>query len=70
MPTLTDREVVRLAACGLRNAEISERLSLSIRTVQVHLMQVFAKLGVRSRTEAVIAVLKSGLLKLEDLGEG
>lgn len=70
--TLTDREVevLRLAACGLGNAEISERLSLSIRTVQVHLTHVFAKLGVGSRTEAVIAGLKSGLLKLEDLGEG
>jgi DNA-binding NarL/FixJ family response regulator len=62
--------VLRLGACGLGNAEISERLSLSIRTVQVHLMHVFAKLGVRSHTEAVIAVLKSGLLKREDLGEG
>lgn len=69
---LTDREleVLRLAACGLSNAEISDRLSLSIRTVQVHLTHVFAKLGVGSRTEAVIAGLKSGLLKLEDLGEG
>jgi len=69
---LTDREleVLRLAACGLGNAEISDRLSLSIRTVQVHLTHVFAKLGVGSRTEAVIAGLKSGLLKLEDLGEG
>jgi DNA-binding NarL/FixJ family response regulator len=72
MPTLTDEEVevLRLAACGLANAEISERLSLSIHTARVHLMHAFAKLGVRSPTAAVIAMLKSALLKLEDLGEG
>lgn len=70
--SLTDREqeVLRLAACGLSNAEISSRLYLSIRTVQVHLTHIFNKLGVGSRTEAVIAGLKSGLLKLEDLDEG
>lgn len=69
---LTDREheVLQLAACGLSNAEISSRLYLSIRTVQVHLTHIFTKLGVGSRTEAVIAGLRSGLLKLEDLGEG
>jgi DNA-binding NarL/FixJ family response regulator len=68
---LTDREqeVLQLAACGLSNAEISARLYLSIRTVQVHLTHIFGKLGVGSRTEAVIAGLRSGLLKLEDLGE-
>jgi DNA-binding NarL/FixJ family response regulator len=69
---LTDREqeALRLAACGLSNAEISARMYLSIRTVQVHLTHIFNKLGVGSRTEAVIAGLKSGLLKLEDLDEG
>jgi len=69
---LTDREheVLQLAACGLSNAEISTRLYLSIRTVQVHLTHIFTKLHVGSRTEAVIAGLRSGLLKLEDLGEG
>jgi DNA-binding NarL/FixJ family response regulator len=67
---LTEREldVLRLAACGLSNAEIADRLALSIRTVQVHLTHVFAKLNVGSRTEAVIVGLKSRLLRLEDLG--
>ena len=69
---LTEREheVLQLAACGLSNAEISAKMYLSIRTVQVHLTHIFNKLGVGSRTEAVIAGLRSGLLKLEDLGEG
>lgn len=71
-PLLTDREqeVLRLAACGLSNAEIAVRLYLSIRTVQVHLTHIFNKLDVGSRTEAVIVGLRSGLLKMEDLGEG
>jgi DNA-binding NarL/FixJ family response regulator len=69
---LTDREheVLQFAACGLSNAEISAKMYLSIRTVQVHLTHIFTKLHVGSRTEAVIAGLRSGLLKLEDLGEG
>jgi len=69
---LTDREldVLRLAACGLSNSDIAGRLSISMRTVQAHLTQVFNKLGAGSRTEAVIAGLRRGLLRLEDLDEG
>lgn len=63
-------EVLRLAACGFSNAEIAQRLYLSVRTVQVHLSHIFNKFGVSSRTEAVIVGLRSGLLRLEDLGEG
>lgn len=68
---LTDREldILRLAACGLSNADIANRLSVSMRTVQAHLTQVFNKLGASSRTEAVIAGLRRGMLKLEDLDE-
>jgi DNA-binding NarL/FixJ family response regulator len=69
---LTDRElgILRLAACGLSNADIASRLSVSMRTVQSHLAQVFNKLGASSRTEAVIAGLRRGMLKLEDLDGG
>ena len=69
---LTDRELdtLRLAACGLSNADIAKRLSVSMRTVQAHLTQVFNKLGSSSRTEAVIAGLRRGMLKLEDLDGG
>lgn len=64
-----EREVLRLAACGFSNAEIAQRLYLSVRTVQVHLTHIFNKFGVGSRTEAVIMGLRNGLLRLEDLGE-
>ena len=68
---LTDREldILRLAACGLSNSDIANRLSVSMRTVQAHLTQVFNKLGASSRTEAVIAGLRRGMLRLEDLDE-
>ncbi len=68
---LTDREreVLRLAACGMSNARIASRLSVSLRTVQSHLTHTFDKLGVGSRTEAVIAGLRRGLLELGDLDE-
>lgn len=66
---LTEREqhVLRLAATGLNNAEIADVLSVSVRTVQTHLTQIFGKLDVGSRTGAVIAGLKMGLLRLDDL---
>jgi DNA-binding NarL/FixJ family response regulator len=69
---LTDRErdVLRLAACGMSNAAIADRLSISLRTAQAHLTQIFNKLGVGSRTEAVITGLRRGILLLEDLDEG
>ncbi len=49
--TRREAQVAELAASGLSNREIGERLSLSDRTVEHHLGAVFAKLGVRSRVE-------------------
>jgi DNA-binding NarL/FixJ family response regulator len=61
-PPLTAREidVLRAAARGLSNKQIAVELSLSPRTVQTHLTSIFAKLGVASRTEAVLRALKEG----------
>jgi DNA-binding NarL/FixJ family response regulator len=49
------------------NKEIAEGLFLSLSTVEAHLSSIFNKLGVSSRTEAVVSGLKRGLLTLEDL---
>ena len=69
MEQLTDREmeVLRLAGKGMTNREIARELTISIRTVQVHLSNVFSKLGVGSRTEAVLYALRKGWLTLEEL---
>jgi NarL family two-component system response regulator LiaR len=66
---LTKREmdVLKLAAKGLRNKEIAEELVLSVRTVQGHLSNIFGKMQVGSRTEAVIKALRKGWLGLEDM---
>ena len=60
---LTTRElqVLTLLCSGLRNAEIAQRLSRSVRTVDHHLAAVFAKLGVDSRVAAIQAAQRAGL---------
>jgi NarL family two-component system response regulator LiaR len=65
---LTEREleVLRLAGKGMANKDIAEGLCLSVRTVQAHLGNIFNKLGVGSRTEAVLYGLKTGWLDLQD----
>lgn len=63
-----DIEVLRLAARGKTNQEIGEALGVSTRTVQLRLTNMFCRLGVGSRTEAVIAALRAGLFDLEELG--
>jgi DNA-binding CsgD family transcriptional regulator len=49
--TQRERDIVRLAAAGVSNAEIAERLALSVRTVESHLYRAMNKLGVTSRRE-------------------
>ena len=66
---LTDREmeVMRLVTKGLSNKDIADGLSLSVRTVQGHLANIFNKLRVSSRTEAVVHALKEGWVTLDDV---
>jgi NarL family two-component system response regulator LiaR len=60
-------EVLSLAARGISNKDIAIKLGLSLRTVKGYLADLFLKLNVASRTEAVIVGLRRGLLTLNDL---
>ncbi|HEY9899986.1 MAG TPA: response regulator transcription factor [Pantanalinema sp.] len=61
-----EREIVKEVARDLGNKQIATRLGISERTVQQHLSNIFAKLGVASRTGAVLRALQEGWLTLED----
>ncbi len=67
-PALSEREIeiLRLAAEGLSNQVISEKVSLSENTVKYHIKNILQKLNVHTRMEAVIFALRNGLLK-EDI---
>ena len=60
--TEREREVLALVGQGLNNAEIAERLWVSVRTVEGHLYQAFAKLGVTSRADlaGLVDVIRGG----------
>lgn len=60
--TIREREVLDLLAAGLRNKEIAARLGMSEKTVQFHSANIFGKLGVQSRTEAVRVAIERGLI--------
>ena len=65
-PTLTNREieVTQLMMQGLRNKEIAPSLGISEGTVQVHIKNIFAKLGVNDRTAAVKVALSRGIVHM------
>jgi len=60
--TARELEVLRLVAEGLRNKEIAAHLAISKQTVQSHIKNVFAKLGVNERTKAVRVALQRGMI--------
>ena len=66
---ITEREleILKQAAKGLDNEQIAAKLFLSPRTVQSHLSHIFQKMGVGSRTEAILQALKKRWLTLKDI---
>lgn len=64
MTDLSEREtdVLRLIALGHTNAEIAEKLYISVRTVETHRAHIQQKLGVSSRAELVQCALTRGLV--------
>jgi two-component system NarL family response regulator len=65
-PELSDREleVLRLMAKGKSNQQIGTALSITERTVKFHVNNIFSKLGVDDRIQAVIVALKRGIASL------
>jgi NarL family two-component system response regulator LiaR len=66
---LSDREMemLKLLATGMSNKEIAEKLCLSLRTVKAHMSNIFTKMNVASRSEALVEALRKELLTLEDI---
>lgn len=63
-----EREVLSLAARGASNKLIAYELQVSVRTVHAHMRHVFTKMGVASRTEAVMLGVRQGWLQVGDGG--
>ena len=64
--TAREVEVLRLAAKGKSNRDIADQLGVGVRTVKGHLMNIFDKMHVSSRTEAVMEALKRGWISIEE----
>jgi DNA-binding NarL/FixJ family response regulator len=62
-----EQELLKLLASGLSNSEIAQQLYLSEGTVRNYTSELFKKLGVSDRTQAVVIALRHGLVNLNDL---
>jgi DNA-binding NarL/FixJ family response regulator len=71
-PPLTEREfeIVRAFAKGKNNGEIARDLGITEKTVRNHASNIYAKLHVFDRTQAVLYAIRKGLVDLEDLNPG
>ena len=58
-------EILSLAAAGRKNAAIADELNISPSTIKFHLNNVYSKLGVSSRTAAIAAAVKRGIISID-----
>ena len=64
--TIREQEILRLAANGMCNRDIARKLELSENTVKSYMAEIFSKLGVGNRTEAVTVALKNGFIGFDN----
>ena len=60
--TKREMDIMRLLAIGRTNAEIAEKLYLSLSTIKNYTHSIYQKLGVRNRTEAIVRIAEKQLL--------
>jgi DNA-binding NarL/FixJ family response regulator len=58
-------EVLQLVGKGLSNKEIAARLGLVVGTVKIHVANIFSKLSVSDRTQALVAAVKRGIIEID-----
>src|SRR5262245_58631663 len=58
-------QVLEMIATGASNQEIAQTLVISVNTVKVHIRNIFEKLGVQSRTEAILRAIQEGWVTVE-----
>jgi DNA-binding NarL/FixJ family response regulator len=68
--TARETEVLVGVAQGRANKEIARRLYVEERTVKSHVSSILRKLNLKSRTQAALYAVRTGLVSLDDLGEG
>ena len=67
--TQRETEVLKLLALGKANKQIARDLFVEEKTVKAHVSSILRKLGVKSRTQAALHAVRTGLVRVEDLGE-
>ncbi len=65
-----EKEILALLATGATNQEIAQQLYISPNTVKVHLRNIYAKLGVMNRSEAILVGLREGIITLPGVEPG
>jgi DNA-binding NarL/FixJ family response regulator len=65
--TPREREVLRLLALGLSNHEIAGKLFITKRTVQNHVSNIYGKLDLDSRAEAVLYAIRYGIVEVREV---
>jgi DNA-binding NarL/FixJ family response regulator len=59
--TMQEQRVAQLAAAGLSNQQIASRLSVSVKTIETHLLRVYSKLEITSRRQLILSSLPGRL---------